>query len=57
MASPSWIIFDAHTLVGNTFDAYLSKKSSYNFPVFFLGATDDPVTKEWFEKTKKELVA
>ena len=50
------VVIDLNLSVGDSFDAWLEKRASYEFPVWYVGLTDDVVTKEWFEKTKHEVV-
>ncbi|CAK9007782.1 unnamed protein product [Durusdinium trenchii] len=51
------IICDLHVGVGDSFNAWLQKRSSWTMPTGYFGLTDDAVTQEWFNKVKKEEMA
>ena len=42
---------------GSIFDGFLAKRTSYNFPLFYIGMTDDSMTRDWFVRTKADLIA
>ena len=48
-------IIDAHMNVGNMFDAFTAIRSKYNFPIFYVGASDDENCVSWFFETKQDL--
>lgn len=48
----SILIIDGNLAVGDSFSAYLETRKQYNCPIFYVGMTDDEVTKEWFLKTR-----
>lgn len=49
-------IIDLNMSVGNMFEAYASLKSSWNYPVFYIGCTDDAQTAEWFQLHKEASI-
>ena len=46
---------DMNLGVGESFDAWLEKRSSCQFPVWYVGVTDDAIAKEWFMRVKHEI--
>ena len=42
---------------GSIFDGFLAKRTSYNFPLFYIGMTEDSITRDWFARTKTDLIA
>ena len=51
------LFVDLHLGVGDSFMAWLSKRSSLNVPSGFFGFTDDGIVQEWFNKSKSEEIA
>ena len=50
----SVFVIDLHMTVGNMFEAFVKLRSKFNFPIFFIGATGDEETLEWFNEHKTE---
>lgn len=42
---------------GSIFDGFVVKRTSYNFPLFYIGMTEDSMTRDWFVRTKTDLIA
>ena len=47
-------IVDLNVSVGDMFQAFCALKSTWNYPTFYLGCTDDAETAEWFDIHKQE---
>ena len=45
-------LIDLNLNVGNMYEAFAALKGTWNQPVFFVGATDDPNCAEWFNLHK-----
>ena len=41
-------VYDLNVKVPEMFQAFVSKKESYNFPMVYIGCTDSATTHEWF---------
>ena len=48
------VIVDACLGVGDMFFAWLERSKALRFPVYFVGATPDPVALEWFQQHVQE---
>ena len=50
-------LVEANLTNGSIFDGFLAKRTSYNFPLLYIGMTDDSMTRDWFVRTKVDLIA
>eukprot|EP00974_Lingulodinium_polyedra_P067439 6529397-Lingulodinium_polyedra.AAC.1 len=50
------IFFEMNMLVGDTFDAFLEKRESWNFPNYFVIVTSDEQHHEWWIHTKRTFL-
>ena len=47
-------VVDLNMSVGDMFSAFTNLRGKYNFPVYYIGATDSAETLEWFQEHKTE---
>ena len=50
-------VLDLSLGVASMLEAFVNKRGTYTAPAFYVGLTDCPITKEWAEVSKTEVIA
>lgn len=51
------IVLDASLTVGDSFEAFMQIRHDWQVPSAYVGLCEDPVSLEWFEKTRTQALA